>query len=79
MTAQGQMDIGTIVNPTIVRPIGTAPILKSHWDLEYALNSSVSLTSVTGDVSLYGNPGALYYAPALQGSSGQRKRLSPLP
>ena len=52
---------GTIVNPTIARPAGAYPYSNIPWDLEYALKSSVSLTSVTGDVSLYGYQSSAYY------------------
>lgn len=76
MTAQGQINIGTIVNPTIARPVSANGGVNDHWDLEYALTSSVSLTSVTGDVSLYGNP-SLYYGPGASGGSGSLSILPP--
>ena len=68
VTAQGDINVGTIINPTIARPVGPPPLITSHWDLEYAPNylASASLR-VTGDVSLYGDQqGALYYGPALR-------------
>ena len=57
VTAQGNIDIGTIINPTIVRPVGPSYNNNStvNWDLEYTPATSASLTSVTGDVSLYGD------------------------
>ncbi len=57
VTAQGDIDIGTIINPTIARPVGPSYNNNStvNWDLEYSPATSVSLTSVTGDVSLYGD------------------------
>ncbi|MGC9966099.1 MAG: filamentous hemagglutinin family protein [Syntrophobacteraceae bacterium] len=77
VTAQGNIDIGAIVNPTIVRPVGPSynGNSKVSWDLEYAPATSVSLASLTGDVSLYGddsfygvfpngnNPGSLSILP----------------
>jgi filamentous hemagglutinin family protein len=66
LTAEGAVNVGAIINPTVSRPLvigsidsGTSPV---PWDLEYANNStyaSVSLTSVTGGVSLNGQDG--YY------------------
>ncbi len=46
-----------IINPTIVRPVGPSynSNSKVSWDLEYTPNTSVSLTSVTGNVTLYGD------------------------
>jgi filamentous hemagglutinin family protein len=57
VTAQGEIDIGTIINPTIARPVGPSYNNNSRvsWDLEYSPTTSVSLTSVTGDVTLYGD------------------------
>ena len=55
VTAQGDIDAGAIVNPTIARPAGSASNYTIPWDLQYAPNTSVSLTSVTGNVSLYGD------------------------
>ena len=67
VTAQGQIDLGAIVNPTISRPTTTPPAgnggdpTKPWWDLSYAsatasggMYASVNLTSVKGDVTLYG-------------------------
>ena len=42
VTAQGNIELGTVVNPTI------------GWDLGYSQNSSVSLTAVTGNVTISG-------------------------
>jgi len=61
LSSQGVMNVGAIVNPTIARPVVPGDIdtgsVQVPWDLEYANSgtyASVSLTSVTGDVSLYG-------------------------
>jgi len=64
VAAQGDVDLGSIVNPTISR-LSSTPISTSQypdiWDLEYGhatasggVYASVSLTSVIGDVTLHG-------------------------
>jgi filamentous hemagglutinin family protein len=50
VSAQGDIVLGTIVNPALARPH-----LNNTWNLEYSQTASVSLTAVTGDVSLYGD------------------------
>ena len=50
MSAQGDIVLGTIINPALARPH-----LNNTWNLEYSQTASVSLTAVTGDVSLYGD------------------------
>jgi len=58
--AEGNLDLGTIVNPTLARPASVV----IPWDLEYripatsttpAQYASASLTSATGDVTIYGD------------------------
>ncbi|HYA43911.1 MAG TPA: filamentous hemagglutinin family protein, partial [Syntrophobacteraceae bacterium] len=51
VTARGDINIGVVVNPTIARPAVNA----INWDLEYSPETSASFTSVTGNVSLYGD------------------------
>ena len=55
VTAQGDIDAGAVVNPTITRPAGPSSNYTIPWDLQYAPTTSVSLTSVLGNVSLYGD------------------------
>ena len=58
VTAQGDIESGGIVNPTICRPFGYSYIGSNmKWDLEYTPETSVSLTSVGGNVELYGDDG----------------------
>ncbi len=45
--AQGEIDVGAIVNPTIARPYGPPSNDAYNWDLEYAPTTSVSLTAST--------------------------------
>jgi hypothetical protein len=52
VSAQGDINIGAIINPTIARP--SYGNNAGYWDLEYAPHTSVSLTSATGSVTLYG-------------------------
>jgi hypothetical protein len=47
VTAQGNVEIGAVLNPTSVSTSGT-------WST-YTPDSSISLTSVTGDVNIYGS------------------------
>jgi filamentous hemagglutinin family protein len=54
VSAQGNIDVGAIVNPTITRPVGSSDTASNMWNLEYAPTTSVSLTAVTGNVTLYG-------------------------
>jgi filamentous hemagglutinin family protein len=79
VTAQGDIDIGAIVNPTVTRPLSSSnPSVP--WDLTYASFSasgvatyaSVSLTSVNGNVTLSGQDN--YY-----GNDGNNNNLSLLP
>jgi len=50
VTAQGDIHLGAVVNPTIAR----APF-DGEWNLQYSPGSSVSLVSAAGDVWLYGD------------------------
>jgi filamentous hemagglutinin len=60
VTAQGDVNIGAVVNPTIARPGSNS------WDLEYSPNTSISFTSVNGNASLYGDD--VYYGASLNGN-----------
>jgi filamentous hemagglutinin len=70
MTAQGSIELGTIVNPTIA---GSGFSGNSRWNLGYSEPSSVSLQSISGSVTLTGQsrfysrpeqPGRLTILPA---------------
>ncbi|BBO85843.1 hypothetical protein DSCO28_64090 [Desulfosarcina ovata subsp. sediminis] len=52
LVAQGSIELGTVLNPTIANHDYSSP---SSWDLTYTEVSSVSLTSVTGSVLLTGD------------------------
>ncbi len=47
--AQGDLVLGAVVNPSVASP------QRSGWDLLYTEDSSVTLKSLLGNVSLYGN------------------------
>ena len=68
VSAQGDIVLAGIVNPTIARPFfsGTNPSPTPYWDLTYSPSSSVSLTSATGNVTL--NAGDPYYIPYKNGT-----------
>jgi filamentous hemagglutinin family protein len=57
VSAQADIYVGSIFNPTIARP--SSGNNAGYWDLEYSPETSVRLTSATGDVTLYGND--VYY------------------
>ncbi len=66
VTAQGDINIGAIINPTIARPFNSnSPV---YWDLEYAPTTSVTLASLTGNVWLYGDDS--FYGSFLNGNPG---------
>jgi filamentous hemagglutinin family protein len=65
VTAQGDVDVGAIFNPTVARVVGADQVF--YWDLEYTHQTSVSLTSASGSVSFYGDD--VYY-PTVSGSIG---------
>jgi hypothetical protein len=69
VAAQGDLGIGTIINPTLARPY-----LNEAWDLEYSKTASVSLTSITGNVRFYGDDS--FYG---QLTGDAQARLSVLP
>ena len=56
LLAQGDVAIGTIVNPSVVNSN-----MLPNWDLKYGADSAVGLTSLTGNVLLSGN-GSAYYS-----------------
>ncbi|MHC1729277.1 MAG: filamentous hemagglutinin family protein [Syntrophobacteraceae bacterium] len=51
INAQGNIWLGTIVNPTIARPMFRG---SAFWDLGYSQNSTVMLRAVLGNVSISG-------------------------
>ena len=50
VSAQGNVEIGAIVNPNLSEP--GSP---NYWDNGYTQSSSIALSSATGNVNMYGN------------------------
>ncbi len=71
VTAQGGVQLGTVVNPTIANPL--FPVGAGFWDLTYSQDSSVTLTAVTGNVTISG--ASPFYSPA--GSSESADTVLP--
>lgn len=55
VSAQGDVQVAAVVNPTIAREEFNPRIASSVWSLGYTPESRVSLTSVSGDVVMAGN------------------------
>jgi filamentous hemagglutinin family protein len=66
VTAQGNVELGAVVNPDLAATVATG-----NWDNSYTPSASVSLTAVTGDVNMYGSIDARYgilYGPTTSAS-----------
>jgi hypothetical protein len=69
ITALGNVDLGTVVNPTIAR---SGFDQASQWNLGYGPNSAVVLTALAGDVAIAGD--SRFYG---TGGPTNRERLLP--
>ncbi|NLI81627.1 MAG: filamentous hemagglutinin N-terminal domain-containing protein [Deltaproteobacteria bacterium] len=69
VTAQGNIELGTIVNPTVARN----QFANTQWNLGYTPDSSAFLHAVSGDVFLYGD--SPFYD--LKGVSSALERILP--
>jgi hypothetical protein len=56
VSAQGNVEIGAIVNPNLAE--AAAP---GYWDNDYTRQSSVELTAATGNVNMYGSLSSVNY------------------
>lgn len=70
VVAAGAVDVGAVVNPTLVRKGFTT----NRWDLTYGVDSSLELRSLAGDVTLHGRQ-SIYNNNA--SSSTDRERVLP--
>jgi hypothetical protein len=61
LVAQGSIELGTVLNPTIANEVIFRP---SYWNLGYTEDSAVSLKSLRGDVSITGQ--TRYYSKNLE-------------
>ena len=53
VTAGGDLNLATVLNPTIARPLNLNALVP--WDLQYTADSAVSLATANGDVFLFGD------------------------
>jgi hypothetical protein len=83
VSAQGNIDVGAIFNPTIARPLIHNNPGAVYWDLEYAsatasgakTYASIILTSAAGDVTLYGDD--VYYGVNYPPSNNSNLQILP--
>jgi hypothetical protein len=73
VSAQGNVEIGAILNPTLARSM---PV--KYWDNQYAPDSSVKLTSVRGDVNLHGSVDQVRYGQFYDSANSWNLIMPPL-
>lgn len=72
ITAQGNIDIGAVLNPDLA-----AAVAYYYWDNSYTPESSLSIVAVTGDVNLYGEVDTNRYGTFYDASDARNLILPP--